>query len=340
MSTLQFNPALCEKCRTVDCIMKCQYIDMDPATAKKEQMKLIRGEKSEILTRCVTCYACEEYCPFHNHPFYHIVERQEALDIHPVPKPIEKSQVIMMAPKKRIEEKAVAAPVINLCYFPMLKGSIRGSIYEGTSVIMGSDIFCNLMFLHFARNSTIRERLPKMIENIMTYHLKPGGVNEIVCYHDECYSTYTSWAPAFGIDVPFRPIHLFDFLDHRLTELKSRITPLNIRAAYQRPCSNRLCPETDHFVDDIFRLIGAKRVERTYDHENALCCGGVMEAQQLFDLAAENQEKNVADMKASGATHAVFNCPFCFFTLMGKVSEKGMTPILMSDLCRLALGEQ
>jgi Fe-S oxidoreductase len=340
MSTLQFNPEFCEECRTVDCIMKCQYIDMDLATAKKEQMKLIRGEKSEILTRCVTCYACEEYCPFHNHPFYYIVERQEALDIHPVPRPIEKSQVVMMAPKRRIEEKAVAAPVINLCYFPMLKGSIRGPIYEGASVIMGSDIFCNLMFLHFARNSTIRERLPKMMENIMHYYLKPGGVNEIVCYHDECYGTYTSWAPAFGIDVPFRPVHLFDFLHRRLTELKSRIMPLNLKVAYQRPCSNRLCPETEHFVDDIFALIGVERLERTYDHGQALCCGGVMEAQQLFDLATENQEKNVNDMKASGATHAVFNCPFCFFTLMGKVSEKGMTPILMSDLCRMALGEQ
>jgi Fe-S oxidoreductase len=339
MYELKFDPTICEKCKSCDCIMKCQYIDMDLEKAREEHGKLVRGEDSEILTQCVTCYACEEYCPYHNHPFYLIVERQEEKGIHPVPKPIEKSQVIMMAPKGRIEEKAAAEPVINLCYFPMLKGSIQGKLYEGTSLILGSDIFCNLMFLHFARNSVIKERLPAMMDNIIKYHLNPGGAKEFICYHDECYGTYTSWAPAFGIEVPFKPIHLFDFLYNRLKELKSDIKPLNIKAAYQRPCSSRLCPEMDHFVDDIFELIGVERVEREYDRENALCCGGVLEAQQRFELTEENQTKNIEDMKASGATHCVFNCPFCFFTLMGKVSEKGMTPILMSDLCRMALGE-
>jgi Fe-S oxidoreductase len=339
MYKLKFDPAICEKCKSCDCIMKCQYIDMDLETAKDEQVKLLRGEDSEILKQCVTCYACEEYCPYHNHPFYLIVERQEEKGIHPVPKPIEKSQVIMMAPRGKIEEKGATEPVINLCYFPMLKRSISGKLYEDASVIMGSDIFCNLMFLHFARNSVIKERLPVMMENIMSYHLNPGGAQEFICYHDECYGTYTSWAPAFGMKVPFTPIHLFDFLYNRLKEMKSDIKPLNIKAAYQRPCSNRLCPETDHFVDDIFGLIGVERTQREYDHENALCCGGVLEAQQLFDLTEENQRKNIEDMKASGATHCVFNCPFCFFTLMGKVSEKGITPILMSDLCRMALGE-
>ena len=70
MYELKFDPAICEKCKTCDCIMKCQYIDMDLETAREEHGKLVRGEDSEILTRCVTCYACEEYCPYHNHPFY------------------------------------------------------------------------------------------------------------------------------------------------------------------------------------------------------------------------------------------------------------------------------
>ena len=67
--------------------------------------------------------------------------------------------------------------------------------------------------------------------------------------------------------------------------------------------------------------------------------GGIMEIQQLFDLVEENQEKNVDDMKASGATHCVFNCPFCFFILAEKVGKSGIVPIMMSDLCLQALGE-
>ena len=339
MTELRWNPEVCAACETVDCLEKCQYVRYSPEQARGERDRLIRGEETAILTDCVTCYACEEYCPHQNHPFYLIVERQEELGIHPVPKPIEKSQVLMMGPKGRIVPEAVRAPVINLCYFPMMKGAIRGRLLGDASVIVGSDIFCNLMFLHFARNSTIRERLPLMMRNIMTHYLTPAGVDELVCYHDECYGTYTSWAPAFGIDVPFRPVHLFDFLNRRLEAHAGEIKPLGLKAAYQRPCSNRLCPETDALVDAIFEKIGVERTEREFDHGHALCCGGVMEAQQRFDLAESNRERNIADMKASGATVAAFNCPFCFFTLAEKAAQAGLMPVMMSDLCHMALGD-
>jgi Fe-S oxidoreductase len=139
------------------------------------------------------------------------------------------------------------------------------------------------------------------------------------------------------MEVPFTPVHLFDFLARRLGELDG-VHKLNIKAAYQRPCSNRLAPQTDALVDRIFELIGVERTAREYDRKNALCCGGVFEAQQRFDLAEQVRERNVEDMKKSGATHVVFNCPFCYFTLSQKVSEAGMAPTFMSELCRLAAG--
>jgi Fe-S oxidoreductase len=339
MSKLLFNPDVCASCATVDCIMKCQYISMDLAQARQERDLLASGEMSSILEDCVTCYACEEYCPRGNHPFYHIVELQEKLGVHPVPIPIEKSQVVMMAPRGRMGEKDLKSPLINMCFFSIMKGGIRGSLFEGATTIEGSDIFCNLMFLHFARNSTIKERLPLMIDNIMRFAVEPSGVREVICYHDECYGTYTSWAPAFGIEVPFTPVHLFDYLYHRLLELKDRIRPLNVKVAYQRPCSNRLCPETDRFVDGIFCLIGVERPERTYEYGNALCCGGVPEAAQRFDLVEELKARNIADMKAAGAQYCVFNCPFCFWTLAEPVAKAGIFPVMMSDLCLTALGE-
>ena len=155
----------------------------------------------------------------------------------------------------------------------MLQGCIRGKLFEGASTIAGSDLFCNVMWLHFAKNSIIRQRLPRIIDNIMSCYLRDSGVDELICFHDECYGTYTRIAPAFGIEVPFKPVHLFEYLTQRLTELKSQIRPIDEKVVYQRPCSNRLVPETQHWVDDIFELIGVDRVEREYDRENALCCG-------------------------------------------------------------------
>lgn len=339
MYELRYDPQICEECETVDCLMRCQYINIDLEEAKKERQKIIAGQDSRVLHECATCYACEEYCPYDNHPFYLIVERQEQLETRPVPIPIAKQQIKMMGPRGQIVPQKVSAPVINMCFFPMLTGSIRGKLFEGASTIAGSDIFCNIMWLHFAKNSVIRERLPKMIDNIMSYYLKDSGVDEVICFHDECYGAYTKLAPAFGIEVPFKTIHLYEYLTKRLWELKDHIKPVNEVVAYQRPCSNRLIPETQHWVDEIFELIGVVRPDREYDRENALCCATLIRAMQRDELADEIQNKNVDDMQAVDAKYCVFNCPMCLMTLREMVEERGMTPIMMSDLCQIALGE-
>lgn len=336
---LQYNTQLCEQCDTIDCLMKCQYLKFDLETAKKEKQRLIRGQDTSLLSQCVTCYACEEYCPHHNHPFYLIVDRQEEKGISPVPRPATNQQLYVMRPQGDISAKKVKAPLINLCAFSMLEGCIRGSLFEGTSVISGSDIFCNIMWLHFAKNSTIRERLPAAVRNISEFFLKDSGVDEIVHFHDECYGAYTHLAPAFGMDVPFKSVHLFEFLNLRLDALKDRIKPLHQKVAYQRPCSNRLIPETDRLVDDIFDKIGVIRVERQFDRENALCCTFAQQAQQRDRLADDVLKKNIDDMVEYEAAFCVFNCPACFFFMSEAVSERGILPILISDLCLMALGE-
>lgn len=300
-------------------------------------MKIVHQEDSDILRNCATCYACEEYCPNNNHPFYQIVDLQEKRGVLPAPLPIIKQQVIMMQGKGDLQPQKKEAPLINMCAFPMLTGCIRGKLFEGASTIASNDIFCNIMWLHFARNSVIRERVPKVIDKLQNFFLAENKIDEMVCFHDECYGTYTQLAPAFGIEVPFRSIHLFEYLNQRLDALKDSIRPLNVKIAYQRPCSNRLVPETDAMLDDIFRKIGAERADRKYDRKNTLCCGGVLMAHQRHELVDEIQEKNINDMVESGATFVVFNCPFCMFTLGEAVAERGLMPILVSDLCQTAI---
>ena len=222
----------------------------------------------------------------------------------------------------------VSPPVINMCAFPMLTGSIRGRLFAGSSIISGTDIFCNVMWLHFAKNSVIRERVPRAIDNIMSCYLRDSGVTDLVCFHDECYGTYTTLAAAYGIEVPFRPIHLFDYLNKRLDELADFIKPLNQVIAYQRPCSSRLAPGTDDVLDEVFQKIGAVRAPRKYDRANALCCGGVPRAHQRDEFADELMEKNISDMLDIKAVYCVFNCPFCMATMAQEVSERGLMPIL------------
>jgi len=315
-------------------------MELDLETARKERQLILRGDDSKVLTDCATCYSCEEYCPKGNHPFYLIVDRQEQKRILPVPIPLTKQQAIMLAPSGKITPQKVQLPVVDMCCFSMLTGRIRGKLFEEASIIVGNDVFCNIGWLHFAKNSLIRERLPLTINNIWKHYLKQSGVDELICFHDECYAAYTHLAPAFGIEVPFKPVHLFSYIMQRLDELKDQIRPIGEKAAYQRPCSNRLIPETEQLVDEIFQRISVDRASREYDRESALCCGLILRGQQRDELADDVQRRNLDDMESSGAKYCVFNCPFCLFTLEEAVAERGMIPILMSELCQLALGEK
>lgn len=334
MLELKHDPSKCLACNSYDCLVKCQYLHLSREEAEVEVKKLISGEDSKVLHECVTCYACEEYCRRGNHPFYFIVEQQERKGILTAPKPIVKQWVQLAIPMGE-QVRPARKPLISMCFFPGIENRVQGKLFEGVDVIMGRHIFCNLVYLHFAKSSLIKERLPKITEAIAQH-----GVDEVVFFHDECYSTFTHYAEAIGLKVPFKPIHLFEYLYRRLKELEDEIRPLNLKVAYQRPCSSRLTPEKEHWVDDIFNLIGVERVKRVYDRENAICCGSIFKLLGRYELSIDVQRRNLDDMVKAGAEVCVFNCPNCYWTLAEKVAKLGIKPLFMSDLCRLAIGEK
>jgi Fe-S oxidoreductase len=335
---LKFDRTKCAECKAVSCLVKCQYMDFENKDkAKNEWQKVINGEDSTVLEACTTCYACEEYCPFGNHPFYLIVERQEEKGILPAPRPTVTMWINQCQPVGKFMVGKVEERALSYCFLPQFNTLVKGKLFDSIawSVIFGQEFFCNAVYLHYAKLSVIKDRLPKIVENI-----KNQGIKELVCLHDECYGTFTSLISAYGIDLPFKPIHYYEFLYDRLQELKDLIKPLNIKAAYQRNCSARLCPEIDHYVDDIFDLLGVERVNRTYDRENALCCAEIFRMAKGPALADDIQKQNVDDMVKFGAEYCVFNCPACWDSLAHKIVKQGIKPIHIIDLCKLAIGEE
>jgi len=136
MFALQFDEDKCLRCEGQDCLAKCQYIHSEPGGAGKEMVKIARGEDSFVLHECVTCYGCEEYCPMGNHPFYLIVERQEALGISPVPRPLIKRAVNLGVPfRGEPAAKEINGPVLNMAAFSELTPLIQGKLFEGLPVI-------------------------------------------------------------------------------------------------------------------------------------------------------------------------------------------------------------
>lgn len=337
MHKLSYQSEICAQCRTVDCLMKCQYLKFrDRDEAHEEIMRLINGDNTRLLAECQTCYACEEYCRRGNHPYYLICERREEKVIYTAPRPITRQWINMTQMQGKSMVGEVQERAVSLCFIPTLGPLVRGQIFSGlaSAVVFGAEFMCPAVHTHFAKMSVLKERLPKVLDNYAQL-----GVKEVICMHDECYGTFTSIAPAYGIAVPFRPIYYMDFLLERLQALAHHVNPLGVRAVYQRPCSNRLIPDKHSRVQEILDLIGVELVPRTYDGENALCCGEVIRSISGYRLADDIQERNVSDMVATGADYCVFNCPACMMTLAEKVAKRGLKPIHIVDLCHMALGE-
>ncbi len=338
MYKLKFDENVCATCPTADCLVKCQYIQLDKEQAHKEMMKIVKGEDSFVLQDCATCYACEEYCTRGNHPFYLITERREEKGILTAARPITNQWVNMNEFQGKALSGAIKDKAMCCCGIPeLLDMGSKGKIFEDIAgaFTIGAEYFCQVVYLHFAKTSVIKDRLPKVIENF-----KKLGVKELICLHDECYGSYTSLAPAYGMEVPFKPIHYLEYLYNRMQDLKNEIKPLNVKVAYQRPCSSRLCPETHHFAADIFKLIGVEVPDRTYVDENALCCGETIRmVTNSYETAEDVQKRNIDDMLQCGAEYTVFDCPFCQMALSEKVTKSGLKPIHIIDLCKMAIGE-
>jgi len=318
-----FDKSNCEKCENIDCLTRCQWINFENVEeARAEQMKMINGENSRVLSECVTCYACDEYCPYNSHPFDLNVELQEKYNSHNIAPQLIETSINRYKPHDELRIKHIDSgkPVLNKCAFVKTNAkNMEGQLFENLQYVAGLDYFCNLLYHHIERDSIIRERLPLIIENI-----QKQNIQEMICFHDECYGLYASYCPRNNIDVPFKPVHLFEYLYNYLKEHESEITRLNMKIAYQRNCSNRFIPETDKWVDKICELIGVERVAREYDRENALCCAAPFGMLGKANLVRPTQNKNVKDMLDYGAEACVYNCPMCMDTLGSKTERKGL----------------
>ena len=325
-----FKADLCDLCG--DCLVKCQWIKADKAQAVEWMKSMMTGQRTPVLHQCITCYACNEICPQKANPFDLIARLQEKYDVF-ASQGIANIEEANYAFTKILTKSPRAERVMTTCLFEKTHaGFIQGELYDLPRV-GGKPYFCWLLFSHWGVESIQRKHAQEMVDRLAL-----TGAKEIVCFHDDCYAMLTTLAPEYGIKVPFRPVHLSEYLVMYLRQNRHRIKPLNIDIAYQRPCASRHTPEKEHFVDDLFELAGVRRVPRTYDRESAMCCASI----KLLLGNGEpqpDQEKNVIDAKQSGAQAMVCLCPMCLDSLADAAGAHQLPVIFLGDIARMAIGE-
>jgi len=328
-----WDEARCDRCG--DCLVACAYVDWDRDKAVREIARLVDTGDSDILQVCVTCCACNETCEKGANPWDLILKRQEETGcLNVLPRAPAMFEAAASLPGS-VEPGDPHRPAISLCVMePLCRELFQGRLFEGLTVIKGGAYFCRIGYFHVGQESPVRENARQVVDRLAAV-----GAEEIVCFHEDCYALLAVKAPEYGIRVPFRPVHLFEYLLGYLKEHEREIRKLGMRVAYQRPCASRYSGDKDSVLDEIFERIGVIRADRTFDRKNALCCGSPLLARGDREGALRTGKRNLEDAVEHGAHALAFLCPMCSQTLRFVCEPYGMARVAVSDLCRMALGD-
>lgn len=322
-----------------DCLVKCLYIDYDKDKAVADIKALMEGNEADILSKCVTCCGCLEYCPTGADPWGLISDMMEKFSVLPMDEyglrlyglpPMERRPE---TPAVQLVQGDVDKPAVLIPGMKIVEDALESRLFEGVTVIKGSEYAGHIGYIHTGKHSYVEENIQKYIDNLA------GLGKDIVFFHDEVYALFHVKIKDYGITtLPFKAMHLFEFLLGYLKDHQDSITKLGKKVAYQRPCSSRYIPETEPLLDEIFELMGLERPARTYEREGAVCCTGPI-LRSNAELAYEIQRKNVTDAIECGADALITICPVCNQILRRSTSHFGLRKIFITDLCRMALGE-
>jgi len=325
-----FDETKCDLCG--DCLILCPYVDYERDEAIEQFRSLIEGGTPRIVSECATCVACNQFCEKGAGPFNLILERQERTGVLSIPE--QNTQLfrnLPNAPSQAIPGDA-DKPALSLCSVgELLPGLFDGPLFKGMTVLKGGDYFCGVGWVHLGQETPMRENAPAVIAN-----LAASNADEIVFYHDDCYALMASIAPDYGIEVPFQPVHIIEYLLRRAKEQAEAVKPLGIKVAYQQPCASRYTPWKDEQLDELFSLIGVERVDRDYDRASALCCGSPLMPRDR-KRAMEVKERNISDAVAAGAQGMAYLCPLCVLNLRKVAESAGLDNHHLVELVDRAL---
>ena len=331
-SSIVFDESLCDRCG--DCFVACLYVNYDKERAAFEIDELIAGRSAPILSACITCFACNEYCATNARPFDLILERQEQFGSLGITAEMIAAQEARYTVTSEVRVPENQGRVLSGCVFGSSDPELfQGRLFEGLPVAKGRHFFCYILFDHMGAGSVTRRHAQTFVDN-----LAATGAEEVILLHDDCYGMLVDRAREFGIKVPFRPVHVVEYLQRYLEAHRAAITPLGLRVAYQRPCASRLSPGKESAVDAVLKLIGVERVKRRYDRDNSLCCSLAVTAFNP-DAAPLVRQRNLDDAQAAGAQALCYLCPMCRRGLGEDAQARGLGGYHIIELARMALGE-
>jgi Fe-S oxidoreductase len=335
-----WNASKCNLCG--DCLVNCRYLNYDRDMAIAEITLLTEGKDAEVLNKCTTCMACRDYCATGADPSDLIFKMQEKIGTSPivmVGRPAREAVVrafeegedpVQLIPGDP-DKPALSLDSFRFENFP--EGTFDSQLFKDMTIVRGGQYNSLAGYVHMGGASFVEKYGQRVLDNLATL-----GKN-IVYLHNEGFVLAHVKAREYGFKVPFKYVHLFEYLRNYLKDHKNNITKLRRKVAYQANCGTRWIPEYEAYLDEVFELVGVERPDRKYEHVDALCCSGPL-IYTNRELAVDIQKKNFEDAIACGAEAIITSCPICYGVFRRPSAQFNLPSMFITDLCRIALGEK
>ena len=325
-----------------DCLVNCRYVHYDRDKAIADITLLVEGKDAEILSKCTTCMACSDCCPTGADPADLIFKMQEKIGTSPiviVGKPAREALVRAFEkgddPPQLIpgdpDKPALSLDSFRFENFP--EGTFDSQIFKGMTIVRGGQYASLVGYVHMGGESLVERYGQRVLDKLASLG------KDIVYIHNEGFVLAHVKAKEYGFRVPFKYMHLFEYLRDYLRSHKKNISKLGRKVAYHANCATRLIPEYDDYLDEVLELVGVERPTRKYERLNAVCCTAPL-IYVNRELAVDIQKKNFEDAIACGADAIITSCPLCYRVLTRPSVKFNLPNIFITDLCRIALGEK
>jgi ferredoxin len=168
-----WDSSKCDLCG--DCLVKCRYVDYDKDQAVAEIKLLMEGKEADILNKCITCVACNDYCPTGADPSNLIFKMQEKIGTCPIAvvgKPVldemakglegrgEPSQLVEGDPDKPV----LSFDAFQFGQFP--EGTLDSMLFKGMTVVRGSEYMSLVGSVHMGGESFSEKYAQNVIDKL------------------------------------------------------------------------------------------------------------------------------------------------------------------------------
>jgi Fe-S oxidoreductase len=158
-----------------DCLVNCRYVDYDKDRAVAEIKLLIEGKDAEILSKCTTCVACNDYCPTGADPSNLIFRMQEKIGTCPI---AVVNRPVLEALTKALEGRGGPRqlipgdpdkPVLSLDSFQFEQfpeGTFDSQLFRGMTVLRGDEYTSIVGYVHMGGESFVEKYGQQVLDKL------------------------------------------------------------------------------------------------------------------------------------------------------------------------------